>query len=77
MAYVEWMYALHLILNLKEGNVSLKMLFDIFNPIFGFKNIPFSNYFAKIVSRKKEGQNSVLDLQNQLLSQRKEQKDGL
>ena len=76
MDYVEWMYGSHVLLNLNDGKVSLKMLFDIFNPIFGFKDIPFSTYFNIIRNRKRSERTTLLDLERQLLIERMEKSDS-
>ena len=76
MDYTEWIYGLDGILNLNGGKVSLKTLFEIFNPIFGIKDFQYSNYFAKIASRKKDGKKSVFDLEREHTGQRKEKSDN-
>jgi hypothetical protein len=51
--YVEWVYALHSILNTETGKVTLKNLFDTFNEVFGLDVKDFSVYFMSIKNRKK------------------------
>ena len=69
--YVEWIYGLYEFLNLKGEKVTIKTLFNIFNPIFGFKDFQYSSYFNVIKARMKE-HSSIFEIQEQLLSQRKE-----
>ena len=69
--YVEWIYGLSEFLNQKGEKVTCKMLFDTFNPIFGFKDFQYSTYFSIIKARKRE-HSSIFEIQEQLLTQRKE-----
>jgi hypothetical protein len=73
--YVEWVYALYGVLNLNDGNVTLKTLFDIFNGIFGLEVKDFSLYFMSIKNRKKGDRTSFLDLGKRLLIERMEESD--
>ena len=68
--YVEWIYALHVILNLNGGKVTLQTLFDVFNPILGMDVKHYNQYFRSIKIRKKGDQTFLLDLEKQLLVQR-------
>ena len=74
--YVEWVYALHEILNLNGGRVKLKTLFDVFNRVFGIKVKDFSQYFRNIRTRKKGDRTTLLDMQKQLLTERMEEADN-
>jgi len=73
--YVEWVYALHEILNLNGGRVKLNTLFEVFNRIFGIKVKDFSQYFRSIRIRAKGDRTTLLDLQKQLLTERLERAD--
>ena len=73
--YVEWVYGLHEYLSKKGEKTSLRILFEVFNPIFGFKDFQFSSYFGNIKSRVKGERTTLLDLQKKLLMQRLEKLD--
>ena len=71
LEYVEWIYGLYEYLNQKGEKITIKTLFTIFNPIFGFKDFQYSSYFNVIKARMKE-HSSIFEIQEQLLTQRKE-----
>jgi hypothetical protein len=73
--YIEWVYALHGVLNINGETAMLKTLFRVFNPIFGLDVKDFSLYFISIKNRKKGDRTSFLDLQKQILIQRMEDAD--
>jgi len=73
--YVEWVYGLHEFLNKKGEKASLRVLFEVFNPIFGFKNFQYSSYFSNIKARVKGERTTLLDTQKKLLMQRLEKLD--
>ena len=73
--YVEWIYALHEILNLEGGTVKLKTLFDVFNSVFGINLTAFSQYFKAIKDRKKGDRTTFLDMQKELLTRRMDETD--
>ena len=68
--YVEWVYGLHEFLNQTGDKVTLKTLFDTFNPIFGIELKEYAQYFMTIKSRAKGDRTTFLDLQKKLLMQR-------
>jgi len=70
--YVEWVYALHEILNLNGGKVTLDTLFDFFNPIFDMNPINFNQVFTAIKNRKKGDRTTLLNMQKTLLTRRME-----
>ena len=74
--YAEWVYGLEEILNINGEQVSLKTLFEIFNPIFGIENFHYSGYFGKIRNRIKTDKKTVFEIQHQLFTKRKEETDN-
>jgi len=76
MDYVVWMYALFVILNMNGGTVSLKTLFDFFNPVFDMDVRDYAQYFRAIRSRKRNERTSVLHLQIEKLIERMEKADN-
>jgi hypothetical protein len=73
--YVEWVYALHGVLNHKEDTVTLKTLFEVFNRVFGLDVKDYYLYFASIKNRKKGDRTPFLNLAKQLLVERMEAAD--
>ena len=71
--YVEWIYGLHEFLNQKGEKVSLKILFEVFNPIFCIEVKDYAQYFRTIKSRAKGDRTTLLDIQKKLLIQRMEE----
>jgi len=71
--YVEWVYGLHEFLNQNDEKVSLKVLFDTFNPIFGIEVKDYAQYFRTIKNRVKGDRTTLLDMQKKLLIQRMEE----
>ena len=68
--YVEWVYGLYEYLNQKGENVTIKSLFEVFNPVFGFKDFQYSSYFNTIKARSKGERTVLFDLQKKLLIKR-------
>ena len=73
--YVEWVYGLHEFLNQSGEKVSLKMMFETFNPIFGIEVQDYAQYFRTIKSRTKGERTTFLDKQKKLLTERMEKLD--
>ena len=74
--YVEWVYGLYAVLNRNGEKATLKTIFDVFNPVFGFEDFQFSSYFGKIRSRKRIERTTFIDLQKQLFTERMEETDN-
>ena len=75
MDYVEWVYGLHEYLNQSGEKVSLKMLFETFNPIFGIDVQDYAQYFGTIKTRAKGDRTAFLDKQKKMLIQRMDEPD--
>lgn len=73
--YVELIYALHEILNMKGGKITLKALFDTFNSLFGMEEFNYSHQFQQLKEHKRLSQTPLLDLLKQLLLQKMEAAD--
>ena len=73
--YVEWVYGLHEFLNQSGEKVSLKILFETFNPIFSIEVQEYAQYFRTIKSRTKGERTTFLDKQKKLLTERIEKSD--
>ena len=59
--YVEWVYGLHEFLNQSGEKVSLKILFETFNPIFSIEVQEYAQHFRTIKSRTKGERTTFLD----------------
>jgi len=73
--YVEWVYGLHEFLNQTDEKVSLRTLFDTFNPIFDIEVKDYAQYFRNIKIRSKGDRTTLLDMQKKLLIERIEKLD--
>lgn len=61
MDYVEWVYALHGVLNTETKKITLKSLFEALNETFGLDVKDYSLYFTSIKNRKKGDRTPFLD----------------
>ena len=73
--YVEWVYALHGVLNTETKKVTLKSLFEALNETFGLNVKEFSLYFVSIKNRKKGDRTPFLDEAKRRLIGRMEESD--
>ena len=76
MDYVEWVYALHEILNTDSDKLTLRTLFETLNPVFNMDVKAYALYFTSIKNRKKGDRTALLDWQKQLLMQRMEKSEA-